>query len=333
MASQNHPPLLPPSISFRKLEERFRASIHDAGALFEQTNSLPAALAFDEGGDLTQTALGSTDLQDSLQPTAEEGAATPAVAKKKPKFSPAARRRMFHDKLVFTVGLTNICLTSLWLGTSPQTFYIKFIATMSTLFTLRFIIYRPKGHHYYMAEYAQHALVARCVHHHLHHRRYCYWGNIQLALYFVLAPSNALLRKVCTPQFTTPTSHTRTFVMQVVFAQMTGPITWSIILQRNSMVLHSLDKVCFPQQAEDNAWQAWVPYAIPHSDDISGYAPEPRLGCLVHAVDATAAMATCIRHSSSRGMGQGQRAAAVPAADAALHAVVCVVLQCGAWRA
>ena len=30
---------------------------------------------------------------------------------------------------------------------------------------------------------------------------------------------------------------------QVVFSQMTGPITWSIILQRNSMVLHSLDKV------------------------------------------------------------------------------------------
>lgn len=43
-------------------------------------------------------------------------------------------------------------ITSLWLGASPETFYVKFIVTMSTLFTLRFIIYRPKGHHYYMAE-------------------------------------------------------------------------------------------------------------------------------------------------------------------------------------
>lgn len=40
----------------------------------------------------------------------------------------------------------------MWIGKSPETYYRKFITTMTTLFTLRFVIYRPKGHHYYMAE-------------------------------------------------------------------------------------------------------------------------------------------------------------------------------------
>ena len=84
---------------------------------------------------------------------------------------------------------------SFWLGKSPQTYYVKFIATMTTLFTLRFIIYRPKGHHYYMAECVSSVPAYTLCHPPLH--RYCYWGNLQLALLLWLAPTNALLRKVC----------------------------------------------------------------------------------------------------------------------------------------
>ena len=32
-------------------------------------------------------------------------------------------------------------------------------------------------------------------------------------------------------------------VLQMVFAQVAGPLTWSIVALRNSLVLHSLDKV------------------------------------------------------------------------------------------
>lgn len=31
--------------------------------------------------------------------------------------------------------------------------------------------------------------------------------------------------------------------LQIVFAQVAGPLTWSIVALRNSLVLHSLDKV------------------------------------------------------------------------------------------
>lgn len=31
-------------------------------------------------------------------------------------------------------------------------------------------------------------------------------------------------------------------VLQMVFAQVAGPLTWSIVALRNSLVLHSLDK-------------------------------------------------------------------------------------------
>lgn len=62
-------------------------------------------------------------------------------------------------------------------------------------------------------------------------------------MYFLLAPHNALVRKVCSMHSPRTTSLFCMCVQQVVFSQITGPITWSIILQRNSMVLHSLDKV------------------------------------------------------------------------------------------
>ena len=37
--------------------------------------------------------------------------------------------------------------------------------------------------------------------------------------------------------------HTEMLFLQIVFAQVAGPLTWSIVALRNSLVLHSLDKV------------------------------------------------------------------------------------------
>ena len=48
--------------------------------------------------------------------------------------------------------------------------------------------------------------------------------------------------------------------LQIVFAMVAGPLTWSIVALRNSLVLHSLDKVTYlsfssvPQHAPETCW-------------------------------------------------------------------------------
>ena len=52
----------------------------------------------------------------------------------------------------------------------------------------------------------------------------------------------------------------RCIFLQIVFAMVAGPLTWSIVALRNSLVLHSLDKVSYlssssvPQYEPETCW-------------------------------------------------------------------------------
>ncbi|DBA97222.1 TPA: hypothetical protein ACH3X1_014972 [Trebouxia sp. C0004] len=112
---------------------------------------------------------------------------------------------LIRDKLGFFLGVVNLCLSAYWLGGSPQTFYKYYTAKAVVLYGSRFYLYKSKNWHYYMLEF-------------------CYFANILLLLEVWVFPQS-------------PTFH------KIVFAQVAGPLTWSIVALRNSLVLHSLDKI------------------------------------------------------------------------------------------
>ncbi|KAI8475416.1 MAG: hypothetical protein J3K34DRAFT_63001 [Monoraphidium minutum] len=120
-----------------------------------------------------------------------------------PPLSPGAI--LLRDKLAFVLGLTLTWCMAYWLGWSPSTFYKLYSGLTVLLGLIRWVSYRSKRWHYYMLDF-------------------CYFANLLLLAHCWLAPRSALLSKI-------------------TFAFNTGPLSWSILAFRNSLVLHSLDKV------------------------------------------------------------------------------------------
>jgi len=125
------------------------------------------------------------------------------VARARQQVTP--NRVKLRDKLTFMLGTTGALLNAYWLGWSPSTFYRVYSIEAIVLFTLRVVIYRLKKWHYYLLDF-------------------CYFSNVLLLVQLWLLPKNAILHKV-------------------MFAYATGPLAWSIIAFRNSLVFHSLDKI------------------------------------------------------------------------------------------
>lgn len=96
-------------------------------------------------------------------------------------------------------------LVAFWLGASPSTYQYCWLIKCLALFTMRWFSYRSRGLHYMMLEF-------------------CYAGNILAAAQIFWAPSSPLLRRLA-------------------FAHMAGPLMWSIVAMRNSLVFHDVDKV------------------------------------------------------------------------------------------
>jgi hypothetical protein len=112
---------------------------------------------------------------------------------------------VLRDKVGFVAGIGNIAITAWWMGKWPQTFYLWYTAKSLLLYGLRFLIYRSKGQHYFLLEL-------------------CYSVNVLLLTYLWVFPRSAWLYKA-------------------VFGLVAGPLTWSIVALRNSLVLHSLDQM------------------------------------------------------------------------------------------
>ncbi|KAL4422696.1 hypothetical protein ABPG75_008893 [Micractinium tetrahymenae] len=146
------------------------------------------------------------------------------------------RKIMLQDKLAFVFGVANVCLTAFWLGRWPQTYYMFWLIKDIVLFSLRFLIYKQQGMHYMMLEY-------------------CYAANLVAFVYLFLSPQSAVLRRFS-------------------FAIMSGPLMWSIVAMRNSLVFHSGDKITTLMMHASPALSAWCMRWYPRPEWTAGMSPE-----------------------------------------------------------
>ncbi|KAL6776746.1 hypothetical protein ACKKBF_B30760 [Auxenochlorella protothecoides x Auxenochlorella symbiontica] len=117
--------------------------------------------------------------------------------------SPA--RTLMRDKLIFVVCTVDLYLSAYWLGCYPQSFYQLYTVKAAVLFCIRWVVYRYKRWHYFLFDL-------------------CYAAQVVLLIQLWLFPTSIAWIKV-------------------TFALNLGPLVWSIVAFRNSLVPHSLDKM------------------------------------------------------------------------------------------
>lgn len=176
------------------------------------------------------------------------------------------RRVVLRDKLTFTLGVAHIMVSMYWLGYSPSTFYQLYTVKAGLLMPLRFVLYKRDKMHYYLLDF-------------------CYYANLLLILQAWALPEWCLLEKA-------------------LFSFATGPLAWSIILFRNSMIFHSLDKVrpCLPLApspwplgpAPAGPCLLLAPPAVHHLSCICLSCPRPQL---CQAVSGVSGRLRCFRPS------------------------------------
>jgi len=143
---------------------------------------------------------------------------------------------MLRDKIVFFIGVVNIGLIGYWVGRSPDTYYHYWTFKCFILFTMRWIAYRKKGWHYLMFEI-------------------CYVANLLGMAHVYWYPDSA-------------------FMAKLAFAYGAGPLMWSIIAMRNSLVFHSFDKMTTLMMHASPAITAWTLRWYPNPTRISTMTPE-----------------------------------------------------------
>ncbi len=215
---------VPPAVQRRTLSRKF---------------SLAAQRAADAAGDLAADAAQLLDIGGTLGARLDEAearvpegaraasaadtkftaAAAAAAAAPAPRRDPAARVVLL-DKIAFFLGVWNVALSAYWVGAAPHTYHRFWLAKCLLLFTFRFFSYRKKGHHWLMLEF-------------------CYLGNLAGLYFAFLAPASAAARRVA-------------------FGVSAGPLMFSILAMRNSLVLHSADHMTTLMMHASPAVFAWV---------------------------------------------------------------------------
>jgi hypothetical protein len=109
------------------------------------------------------------------------------------------------ERLSFTVGVVNACLTTYILGAFPTQFYLWYTPKAIVLITLRWIDFRSKNQHYLLYDF-------------------CYWANGITLLYLWVMPRNQTL-------------------FQIVFLCANGPLAWSILAFNQAIVFHKWQQV------------------------------------------------------------------------------------------
>ncbi|CAF0786728.1 unnamed protein product [Rotaria sp. Silwood1] len=110
-----------------------------------------------------------------------------------------------RDKISFSIGVANACFSPLIAGRWPHILPLVYTIQALFLITLRFFIYKRKSWHYFVYDL-------------------CYFVNVLTLLYLWVFPSSKILFTVC-------------------YTLSHGPLGIAIVLWRNSLVFHSLDKV------------------------------------------------------------------------------------------
>ncbi|KAF9414408.1 hypothetical protein BGZ94_000404 [Podila epigama] len=111
----------------------------------------------------------------------------------------------FMDKVAFTLGMFECCCTPWLVAQYPE--WIPFVHTVQVvlLIVVRYFIYKKKSFHFFLLDM-------------------CYFVNVAVILYLHVFPQSQAL-------------------LGAVWLLALGPLAFAIITWRNSLVLHSLDKV------------------------------------------------------------------------------------------
>eukprot|EP01101_Sappina_pedata_P009926 TRINITY_DN6132_c0_g1_i1.p2 TRINITY_DN6132_c0_g1~~TRINITY_DN6132_c0_g1_i1.p2 ORF type:complete len:367 (+),score=131.42 TRINITY_DN6132_c0_g1_i1:114-1103(+) len=112
---------------------------------------------------------------------------------------------LLRDKITFVLGVMNVALTCFMLGRLPEWLPIYYTYKAVVLIFCRYITYRTKKWHYFLYDF-------------------CYFVNALTLLWLWVYPNSQ-------------------FLFEIIFSFANGPLAWAIIMWRNSMVFHSLDKM------------------------------------------------------------------------------------------
>ena len=106
-----------------------------------------------------------------------------------------------QDKISFTLGVLNVCLTCYLMGAAPEYFYLWHTPKAVILITLRWYTFKQRKQHYLLYDF-------------------CYWANILGLVYLWGKRSSA-------------------FLFQIFFIVSNGPLAWSVLTFAQSLVFHS----------------------------------------------------------------------------------------------
>jgi len=109
------------------------------------------------------------------------------------------------DKVAFTVGVIVLCITEFILIKSPQLMHYWYTALFFPLLAARYYFYHKVKYHYFLLDF-------------------CYYVQLFLLVYVHFMDVN--------PAF-----------FQVLFSACNGPLAVGIVMWRNSLVFHDLDKL------------------------------------------------------------------------------------------
>lgn len=112
---------------------------------------------------------------------------------------------MTMDKFSFVFGVLNIMIIELVLLVAPDCMGLLYTILLVPLMLARYIIYRADLYHYFMYDF-------------------CYFSQIMMLVHMYAYPENERLAKA-------------------LFAISNGPLAMAVVLWRNSLVFHSMDKM------------------------------------------------------------------------------------------
>jgi len=110
-----------------------------------------------------------------------------------------------RDKLSFVCGVITIMIIEAVLLVAPQRMEELYTTLLIPLMLARYVIYKSDLYHYFMYDF-------------------CYYAQVLMLLQMYKYPNNTELRKV-------------------MFSIANGPLCFAIVMWRNSLVFHSMDKM------------------------------------------------------------------------------------------
>ena len=139
------------------------------------------------------------------------------------------RMLALKDKLSFVIGVGTVMTTSWALGAAPDQFFWVYSVEVTVAILYRLYRYRLVKQHYYLLDF-------------------CYWANALMLYYIWFDRGNYML-------------------FQALWLFAVGPLAWSVMTFRNSLVFHASDKVTSVIVHLLPSWVCWSIrwYARPES--------------------------------------------------------------------